>query len=307
MKSSSINSHDPSRPPPCALPSSEERFTPEMSGIIAIEHLHRYAIAVQLIQGKDVLDIASGEGYGANLLANTAKSVTGVDISPEAIQHAKAKYRKHNLTFITGDCRQIPLPDASIDVVISFETVEHILEQEEFITETKRVLRPEGILLISTPNPDIYLKDAPSNPFHLKEIKISQFLELLQSEYRHVSWAAQQLWMGSVIIPQTSSLLLENFANIRGDSRGLDFQNSRSECIYAIALATNSKELPQWNWGCFTTTPDKHQDAYFNAHAIQKELNAIKTSTVWKLTSPIRYMFRAVKTALGIVCGHCPK
>ena len=99
-----------------------ERLTTSKTNEIAIHHLHRYAIAIDLAKGKDVLDIASGEGYGSNLLANTAKSVTGVDISESVIEFAKKKYTRNNLSFKVGSTSNIPLENDSVDLLVSFET-----------------------------------------------------------------------------------------------------------------------------------------------------------------------------------------
>ena len=90
------------------LPWTGERYVPEVKGEIELEHLHRYAIARDLAYGKDVLDIACGEGYGSVLLASVARSVTGVDISEEAIAHASRKYVRSNLSFVVGSCASIP-------------------------------------------------------------------------------------------------------------------------------------------------------------------------------------------------------
>src|SRR5687768_2473380 len=125
-----------------ALDFTGERYVPEIRGDIALEHLHRYLLAKQLVAGKTVLDIASGEGYGSSILAESAFKVAGVDISREAVSHAQAKYRAENLEFLLGSCSVIPLSDASVDVVVSFETIEHHDEHELMIKEIKRVLRP---------------------------------------------------------------------------------------------------------------------------------------------------------------------
>src|SRR5881628_3779432 len=102
-----------------------ERYVPSVEGQIKYEHLHRYALSLAYVTGKSVLDIASGEGYGAALLASRADAVTGVDIDPLSVEHAKRTYCDARLKFIVGSCEHIPLPDASVDVVTSFETIEH--------------------------------------------------------------------------------------------------------------------------------------------------------------------------------------
>lgn len=146
-----------------------------------IEHLHRYAIAKDLVKNKIVLDIACGEGYGANLLADAAKHVTGVDIDSRTIHQAAKKYCKSNLKFMAGRVEHIPLPDHSVDVVVSFETLEHTTEHTKMLQEVKRVLKPGGIAIISTPEKKEY-SDATGyiNPFHVKELYEHQFTALVR-------------------------------------------------------------------------------------------------------------------------------
>src|SRR6266496_1635966 len=164
-----------------------ERFVPTENGQIKYEHLHRYALSLQLAAGKSVLDIASGEGYGATLLAQVAQSVTGVDIDPETVNYAKHKYYLPNLKFLVGSCHSIPLPDASVDVVTSFETIEHHDQHDEMMREIKRVLIPNGSLIISTPNRAIYSDDFnTSNPFHVKELYYDEFNQLLKKYFKYV-------------------------------------------------------------------------------------------------------------------------
>ena len=101
--------------------SNGERFIPgTMSGDVELEHVHRYRFAAQLGVNKTVLDIASGEGYGSAFLSQTAKHVFGVDISAPAVEAARKHYQHPNLEFLVGSCSNIPLGNASIDVVVSF-------------------------------------------------------------------------------------------------------------------------------------------------------------------------------------------
>src|SRR6266404_3605010 len=103
-----------------------ERFLPTVEGELKTEHFHRYAFSFPFVRNKIVLDIASGEGYGSAFLARYAHYVVGVDIDSEAVTHANRKYAtQQNLKFLTGGCDNIPLADASIDIVTSFETIEH--------------------------------------------------------------------------------------------------------------------------------------------------------------------------------------
>src|SRR5262249_38493426 len=158
-----------------------ERFIPKMPapGInledcqIAYEHWHRYLYAAQWVAGKTVLDIACGEGYGSYYLAEVAKQVVGVDLDPETVRHASSRYLRSNLEFRCGSVEAIPVPGAaSFDAVVSFETIEHLWEgqQNTFLSEIGRLLKPEGLLMMSTPNKLAY-SDRPGykNEFHRQE------------------------------------------------------------------------------------------------------------------------------------------
>ena len=121
-----------------------ERLVTSIGGQIEVEHLHRYFFAREFCRGLDVLDVASGEGYGAALLAQVARSATGVEVAAAVVGHAQASYIRPNLRFIEGDARAIPVEDATMDVVVSFETIEHIAEHDTFLTEAKRDAAARG-------------------------------------------------------------------------------------------------------------------------------------------------------------------
>ncbi len=128
-----------------------ERFTSAETGQIEIEHIHRYYLARHLCRDADVLDVASGEGYGSALLAQVARSVVGVDTADDAVDHAARNYQRANLAFRKGDACGLPVGAGEIDLVVSFETVEHLYDHETFLSEIKRALRPDGMLIMSTP------------------------------------------------------------------------------------------------------------------------------------------------------------
>jgi SAM-dependent methyltransferase len=179
-----------------------ERFVPELRGQIAYEHLHRYEIARRFASGRDVLDVASGEGYGASYLAQVAKSVVGVDIDAESIRHAASRYAAMNLRFRVGSASQLPLADDSFDLVVSFETIEHLVEQEEMLAEIGRVLRADGKLIISSPNKLVY-SDLPhyQNPFHLRELYFDEFRELLLRHFSSCAIFGHRIFAASAIHP----------------------------------------------------------------------------------------------------------
>jgi len=161
-------------------------------------------VAKRFCAGHSVLDVACGEGYGADLLADVAGQVTGVDISHEAITHAENQYRdKNNLTFMQGSCEKLPLPDDSIDVAVSFETIEHLEAQERFVKELRRVLKPGGLLLMSSPNKRLYTDACDyHNEFHVREMYRDEFEQLLQADFPHIHWLGQKLLFHSLIWPE---------------------------------------------------------------------------------------------------------
>lgn len=179
-----------------------ERLVPGIKGDLVNEHLHRYAFASSHVEGKKVLDIACGEGYGSYLLSIQAESVKGVDISEEIIQHAIEKYKKPNLEFKVGLAERIPYPDQFFDVVVSFETIEHLVSQKEMIEEIFRVLKANGKLIISSPDKGVYSDSRNyKNKFHEKELYADEFIELIRSYFPSVSIFGQSSQASSLIYP----------------------------------------------------------------------------------------------------------
>lgn len=183
-----------------------ERFVPTEQGRIRLEHLHRYAAVLDILKDKEVLDVACGEGYGSAMMSHIARSVTGVDISGEAVTHASSMYKKDNLVFHEGNASDLNFKDASFDVVISFETLEHLSRQEEMLSEIRRVLRPDGFLVISSPNRPIYSEESGElNEFHVKELDFEELNELLRKSFSQVAYYGQRMLMGSMIQPLQDS------------------------------------------------------------------------------------------------------
>jgi SAM-dependent methyltransferase len=151
------------------------------------EHTERYRFAARFVPGLDVLDIACGEGYGsAALLKAGAKSVVGVDIAPEAVAHAKRRYQ---VDARVGSALAIPLEDGSVDLVVSFETIEHLEKPEQFLRECARVLRPGGRILLSTPNAST---SEHGNPFHLSEMTVAELTQLMANWFAAPAFYAQR-------------------------------------------------------------------------------------------------------------------
>jgi SAM-dependent methyltransferase len=189
-------------PSPSETAFTGERFLPSCSGEIAYEHWHRYAFARRFAAGKRVLDAACGEGYGTALLGAVAASVVGIDIDSATIDHARAAYGEGSrIRFVAASCSDLPLPSACVDVVVSFETIEHLeaAEQPDMLSEFARVLAPDGILVISSPNKSLY-SDARDyvNPFHLQELYRDDLARLLRARFPAQRWYHQRLafWSG---------------------------------------------------------------------------------------------------------------
>ncbi len=151
------------------------------------EHLDRYQFALGFLKGGEVvLDAACGSGYGSQILAKKAKKVFGVDASDHAVAFAQKTYTENNLSFEVADLNKpLNVPDNSCDVIVSFETLEHVYSQENMLSEFRRVLKPNGLLLISTPDKDLISGGLKSdNPFHIKEVNKKEFLYLLNKFFK---------------------------------------------------------------------------------------------------------------------------
>lgn len=223
------------------------RFVPEQQGGIELQHLHRYLCVADLSVQKDVLDIGSGEGRGSAILAKVARSTIGVEVSEEMIRRATEKYRSPNLTFRHGSATQVPVPDASIDVVVSFATSESHDQRIAVMAEIKRVLRPGGLLVMARPNKLVSANTADhSDSQQVRGVTRVEFDSLLKSFFTNVSMHGQRVVYGSTILGEEGGLPV-SFANHNGDvvrATGL----VDPTCLIASA---SDGELPVLNSGVF--------------------------------------------------------
>lgn len=169
-----------------ALSFTGERLVPgKVDADLYQEHLARYVFAEPLAKGRRVLDAGCGVGYGAQRLARCAQHVEAVDNSPEAIAYARAQYRSANLVYAVADVTALPFPAGAFDLAVAFELIEHLTDPRLFLRELARVLRPDGLALISTPNRTTYSDARPGyvNPFHIREYYAEEFLALLRETF----------------------------------------------------------------------------------------------------------------------------
>ena len=224
--------------PPQALAFDGERFTTSFGGQTAIEHWHRYLLARELVRDQDVLDIACGEGYGSALLAQTARTVIGVDLSATAVGHAQASYARPNLRYLEGDALAIPVADGSVGVVVSFETLEHFREHDRFLQQVKRVLRSDGLLLISTPDRDNYSPSASSaNPYHRLELTADEFHGLLRRHFAAIKCQRQRVLLGSALLGDGLGSCVPLCFERRGEGH-FEASAGMARGKYLIAMAT---------------------------------------------------------------------
>lgn len=217
-----------------------ERMETFVQNDAATEHLHRYGIMLQLVTGKKVLDIACGEGFGTNLLSQNAAAVTGIDIDNSTIQKAKLKYTSSKINFLEGKLEAIPCPDASFDIIICFESLEHVNDHEKVMQELKRVLKENGLLVLSTPDKKYYSdKTGYSNPFHLHELHETELEQLLARYYKNFRISYQGFTTGSFLTSKEAAGKTEFYT---GDYTAIS-PIKKPEHTYLIAFCSDG-ELP---------------------------------------------------------------
>lgn len=162
-----------------ALDGHSERIDPEgvPVGILSV-HRVRYDFAAPLCADRTVLDVACGAGYGSDIVGHCARTVTGVDIEPLAVDYARRRYGGAKVRFVAGDAAMLAFADASFEAVVCFETIEHVPDGERFLREVCRVLAPGGTFVVSTPRV-LRTNLRPANPHHVIEYAVEDFRALL--------------------------------------------------------------------------------------------------------------------------------
>ncbi len=243
-----------------------ERFLPNCEREIWYEHFHRYTMALNWVEDAVVLDAACGEGYGSHLLAQKAQSVVGVDLSEEAIEHAKSNYHQDNLEFICSNVLSLPFDDNCFDVVVSFETLEHLVEHQQLIQEFKRVLKTDGVLLISTPDKKEYSdKTGFKNEYHFKELYQNEFADLLDGAFSHTQWYGQKLMFSSSIWRMDHPVNKVQYDFVDADSKISNVPEFNP--LYFIVVASDH-EFPRYKDIDFFSFTEHSEQIYGHYNAV---------------------------------------
>lgn len=217
---------------------------------VVYEHFHRYMWAAQVVAGRKVLDLGSGEGFGTAILSDRAEHVVGVDIDERTVEHSRLNYAGANVEFHVGSALDLSTLDAgSFGAVVAFEIIEHVRDQEQVLAEVARLLADDGILVMSTPDRRIYSEvTGQHNPFHERELGLEEFLQLLGSRFAHTAVWGQRTIAGSHLHRLDTVPPERGAKKARGDGAS-DFFVERAgaewriasdpAALYCVALASN--------------------------------------------------------------------
>lgn len=157
----------------------DPRSSPWYGRKLILEHTERYRFAGKQVKQKTVVELGCGTGYGSTILAQAgAKKVIALDISAEAIAYAKKHFADKRIDYVISRAEKTGLEDNFADIVVSFETIEHLKEPAQFVAEALRILKPGGSLILSTPNRETSFGD---NPYHLQEFTVGELDSLLSA------------------------------------------------------------------------------------------------------------------------------
>lgn len=290
----------------------ERMIPPKNTGMaLYYEHIVRYLFAGQLVRGKSVLDLGCGTGYGSFLLSNLGKAETvlGVDISKESVDYALTHYKNKRIDFQVGDVEQLKnIKPSSVDIIVSFELIEHINNQEKVIEEIKRVMRSTGKCLISTPNKYTY---PDNNIYHKKELYPEDFKNFLKQYFKYVDFYHQCYEIAEVIKPESYSInvakvLSDNYVKASGEFFTPPLNKNNSQ--YIIALCSDYP-LAKLDTPIITATKiDRFDftkgielcDLLVQFNNIENQLKTIQSSKFYKLWQG----YNLIKNFVGINRNH---
>ena len=224
-----------------------ERAVPWAPTVTVIyEHFHRYLWAQRLVEGRRVLDIGSGEGYGSALLAETASSVVGLDVDAKSVEHSRLNYAAANLAFEVASATDLSHhADGSFDAVVAFEILEHVEDQESMLAEIARVLNDDGIAIVSTPDRLAYtVARGTENPYHVRELDEQEFRDAVAVHFKSSALFGQRPASGSRIEALDAVEDGPSYA-FTIERRGAEWKPAGPMSpVYLIAVASNASLPP---------------------------------------------------------------
>lgn len=223
-----------------------ESVGPEATERHRAERRHGYLFAKQFADGKDVVDVASGEGDGSFVLGQVARSVVGVDPDPEVIERAQRLYGAPSRRFAVGDVRDIPLKEHRADLVVSFKSIEPIAAALKAVTEFRRVLRPEGVLILSTPAVAIDTAKSDVVPDPVRESAREELLDLLRDRFKNVRILEQRFLHGSIIGARSGAAAAPTLFIAESDTELSESAGPVGELRF-VAVASDA-DLPELGW-----------------------------------------------------------
>ncbi len=190
------------------------------------EHLSRYAFAARFAASTRALDLGSGTGYGTREMALTARTAVGVDVSRDAVEYARENFGAPNTSFLQASATTLPFKDASFDLITAFEVIEHLTDWKSLLAESRRVLAPAGVVIISTPNKLYYAEsrmlDGP-NPYHEHEFEYEEFRAALEEFFPHVALLVQNRLESVAFYPESQLPLETRMDKVQGSPQDANF------------------------------------------------------------------------------------
>lgn len=303
---------------PDGKPDIPERFVPEefRGHLIDAEHQARYRWAARLARDADVLDAACGVGYGAAIFAEAgARRVVGIDRDAGAVLNARERAGEV-AEFLLGDLRTLPFEEGSFDLVACFEAIEHVVEQDAVLDELRRVLRQDGILLISSPNRETFM---PGNPHHVHEYTPDELRAALGRRFANVRLHGQHAHLASLLAGDETFAAEDGNAPVPAEVRKLSATPAK---LYTVAAASDAelpmvddivtlggvfevRQLFEYAWALEERAIAAEADAAANRAELkiarlargraQAHLDALSTSKSWTLTAPLRQAAEVVR------------
>ena len=270
---------------------------------VIYEHYHRYLFAAAVVAGRRVLDLASGEGFGAALLAEQAESVLGIDVDEPSVEHARANYAADGLEFQVGDALALERLEAgAFDAVVAFEMLEHLADQDRVLAGIRHVLAPDGILIVSTPERTAYSEEREfTNPYHARELTLAEFRELLGRDFAHVQTWGQRTVTGSVLsaLPDAT----EPLEAPAGQGFAIEWTGDRWEVgaeiapMYVIALASDG---PLPDGAGISVLADPGQSLLRHAEAARDRARELQRGAERRAEEVVRDHERMRRELLGV-------